>query len=107
MSTGTGGATTEELLPAGPATEAVRDGAEAPGVFCAAASAAFCAAIVADAAAKSAEVNVRPASSGMCMVEKKLSPTVSSAVLTFDFGGAPSRCTSSPDQPPLKRASSE
>src|ERR1700735_2472250 len=73
----------------------------------AASSAAVIAALIAEATAKSAELKVRPASSGMRMVEKKFRPTVSMAVPTLCFGGAPSRCMSSLDQSPLRRASSE
>src|SRR5690348_8597094 len=73
----------------------------------AACSAATVAASIAEAAAKSAELKARPASSGMRMVEKKFRPTVSSAVSTFCFGGAPSTCMGSLDQSPLRRASSE
>src|SRR5580765_3910965 len=73
----------------------------------AASSAAVLAAMIAEATAKSAELKVRPASSGMRMVEKKFRPTVSLAASTFCFGDAPSRCTSSLDQFPLNRASSE
>src|SRR5690242_2667542 len=81
----------------------------APDVFVllAASSEATVAASIAEAAAKSAELKLRPTSSGMRMVEKKFRLTVSMAALTFCLGGAPSMCTSSLDQFPLKRASSE
>ena len=64
--------------------------------------AAFTTAFVASAEAKSAGVNTRPASMGMCIVRKKPSPTRSVAVLAFDLGGAPSRCTSPADRLPTQ-----
>src|SRR5580698_9963646 len=58
---------------------------------------------IAEATAKSAELKARPAGSGIRIVEKKFRPTLSLAVSTFCFGGAPSRCMSSLDQFPLRR----
>src|ERR1700722_15635813 len=72
----------------------------------AASAAAVIAALVAAAEAKSAGVNIRPESMGMRMVEKKSTPPANHSALTFDFGGALSRCTSYYELFPLNRATS-
>src|SRR5438034_1197509 len=82
-------------------------GDEAGFAFSASASRAFCAALVAAAEAKSAEVKLRPARMGMRMVEKKFRPTGSSPALAYCFGGAPSTWTPPAAHPPAKSASSE
>src|SRR5580658_4086915 len=86
--------------PVGLAAEVGTDLPPVAGVWIANSSAAATAALVSLANARSPEVNGWPATKGMRIAEKKSRPTGRMSVLTFDLGGAPSRCTLVPDRPP-------
>src|SRR5215469_12915370 len=82
-------------------------GAFAGPALLAVSSTALSSACVTAALAKSAELNIRPARSLMCKVEKKPGPTASISDSTLDFSGWPGRWMSVDHNEPLNSASDE